>query len=169
MTVNLLRILPLVCVPLAIAVAAPLEIDPNTGQYRDLSYAALAEEGLSPEERTRLFGGETIHYGELIDGERTAAQRTAELAALTDLLSQPYSRAHGGGQRRPPGRVLKVGRAAVRKRWSSLSVCHGEATSANSSACPGVRRNRIKAGCMVATDIRGTPRVGRGSRESEEG
>ena len=86
MTVTLFRILPLVCAPLAIAVAAPLEIDPKTGQYRDLSYAALAEEGLSAEERTRLFGGETLHYGELTDGERSAAQR--ELAVLLGMIDE---------------------------------------------------------------------------------
>ena len=86
MPVNLFRILPLVFVPLAIALAAPLEIDPQTGQYRDLSYAALNEAGLSAEERTRLFGGETVHYGELTDGERSAAQK--QLADLLGMINE---------------------------------------------------------------------------------
>ena len=85
MIVKLLRILPLVSVPLATVLATPLEIDPKTGQYRDLSYAALTEEGLSAEERTRLFGGETIHYGELTDGERLTAQ--GELEGLLEMIN----------------------------------------------------------------------------------
>ena len=65
------------------AAAQPLAIDPQTGQYRDLSYEALTEQGLSWEERTRLFGGETIHYHELSDAQRTAKQRE-----LDELLTK---------------------------------------------------------------------------------
>ena len=46
-----------------------LIIDKNTGQYKDLSYDALTVEGLSWQDRTQLFGGETVDYGELTDAE----------------------------------------------------------------------------------------------------
>ncbi|MHC4481419.1 MAG: hypothetical protein ACYS1C_10700, partial [Planctomycetota bacterium] len=36
------------------AKAGPLVIDRETGQYKDLAYKALSDEGLSWEERTRL-------------------------------------------------------------------------------------------------------------------
>ena len=68
---------------LAADAAEPLRIDAETGQYKDLSYAALTDEGLSWEERTRLFGGETVHYGELTDELRKAKQQE-----LNRLLKQ---------------------------------------------------------------------------------
>ena len=52
----------------------PLIIDKNTGQYKDLSYDALTDEGLSCQARTQLFGGETVDYSELTDAERTKKQ-----------------------------------------------------------------------------------------------
>ncbi len=52
----------------------PLVFDEEIGHYRDLSYEALSDEGLSWEQRTRLFGGETIHYGELTDKERKSKE-----------------------------------------------------------------------------------------------
>ena len=58
----------------------PLIIDKNTGQYKDLSYDALTDEGLSWQDRTQLFGGETVDYGELTDAERTKKQ--SELKTL---------------------------------------------------------------------------------------
>ena len=53
----------------------PLVIDKNTGQYKDLSYDALTDVGLSWQNRTQLFGGETVNYGELTDTERTKKQK----------------------------------------------------------------------------------------------
>ena len=53
----------------------PLIIDKNTGQYKDLSYDALTDVGLSWQNRTQLFGGETVNYGELTDAERTKKQK----------------------------------------------------------------------------------------------
>ena len=70
-----------------VGAAEPLSIDRETGQYRDLSYSALTDEGLSWEERTRLFGGTTVHYGELTDEQRQATQR--ELAALLKKIDRP--------------------------------------------------------------------------------
>ena len=64
-------------------VDAQLVIDEKTGQYKDLSYSALTEAGLSREERTRLFGGETVHYHEL-----THAQRKAKKLELDGLLKK---------------------------------------------------------------------------------
>jgi len=57
-----------------------LVFDEKIGHYKDLSYEALTDEGLSWEARTRLFGGETVHYGELTDRQRKAKEK--ELAAL---------------------------------------------------------------------------------------
>jgi len=62
------------------AEAGPLVFDEEIGHYKDLSYEALSDEGLSWEERASLFGGETTHYGELTDKERKAKQK--ELKAL---------------------------------------------------------------------------------------
>ena len=53
----------------------PLLIDKNTGQYKNLSYDALTDVGLSWQNRTQLFGGETVNYGELKDTERTKKQK----------------------------------------------------------------------------------------------
>lgn len=61
----------------------PLLFDEEIGHYRDLSYDALTDEGLSWEERTRLFGGETVHYGEL-----TAEQRQAKEKELQNRLEK---------------------------------------------------------------------------------
>jgi len=58
----------------------PLVLDKETGHYKDLSYEALSDEGLPWEERAKLFGGETVHYGELTDQQRAAKE--AELAEL---------------------------------------------------------------------------------------
>jgi len=70
---------------LSTAYAAALVIDKQTGHYKDLSYEALSDEGLSWEERAKLFGGETVHYGELTDKERAA--KKAELAELQRRMS----------------------------------------------------------------------------------
>ncbi|MEM7233034.1 MAG: pectate lyase [Planctomycetota bacterium] len=58
----------------------PLVFDQAIGHYRDLSYEALSDEGLSWEERVKLFGGETVHYAELSDKER--ADKELELKEL---------------------------------------------------------------------------------------
>ena len=61
----------------------PMVLDKETGHYKDMSYEALSDEGLSWEQRTRLFGGETAHYGEL-----TAAERKARKKELKELLAK---------------------------------------------------------------------------------
>ncbi len=65
------------------AEAGPLVFDKEIGHYKDLSYEALTDEGLSLAERTSLFGGETVHYGEL-----TAKQRQAKQKELDSLLKK---------------------------------------------------------------------------------
>jgi len=65
------------------AEAAPMVIDKETGHFKDMSYEALTDEGLSWEQRTQLFGGETAHYGEL-----TAKQRQAKQLELNRLLDK---------------------------------------------------------------------------------
>jgi len=70
----------------ATAETPPLVIDKATGHYRDLSYEALNDEGLSWEEETRLFGGETATYGPLTDDRRKAKQKELdELLAEIDM------------------------------------------------------------------------------------
>jgi hypothetical protein len=86
---NVTPSLPLTLVMLAGLVASAagqLVIDTKTGQYKDLSYEALTDEGLSPEEKTRLFGGETVHYGELSDLQRETTER--ELAGLRKQIDR---------------------------------------------------------------------------------
>ncbi|KPK48834.1 MAG: hypothetical protein AMK72_05930 [Planctomycetes bacterium SM23_25] len=64
----------------------PLVLDKETGHYKDLSYEALSDEGLSWEQRTRLFGGETVHYGGLTDQQRKAKEKELqELLAKIDM------------------------------------------------------------------------------------
>ena len=65
------------------AEAGPMVFDKEIGHYKDLSYEALSDEGLSLQERTSLFGGETVHYGEL-----TARQRRARQKELDSLLKK---------------------------------------------------------------------------------
>ena len=60
----------------------PLVVDKTAGHSRDLSYEALTDEGLSWETRTRLFGGETVHYGELTDGQAPSLRRSSPLLSL---------------------------------------------------------------------------------------
>ncbi len=62
-------------------VSSPLVFDEKIGCYKDLSYEALTDEGLTRQERMRLFGGETVHYEEL-----TAKQRAAKEIELSLLL-----------------------------------------------------------------------------------
>ena len=63
--------------------AAAMVFDAEIGHYKDISYEALSDEGLSWEELTRIFGGETVHYGEL-----TGAQRKAKHKELGELLAK---------------------------------------------------------------------------------
>jgi len=67
----------------AMAQAEPMVFDKKIGHYKDMSYEALSDEGLSWEEKTRLFGGETATYGPL-----TAAQRKAKKKELKELLAK---------------------------------------------------------------------------------
>jgi len=64
----------------------PMVIDEETGHYKDMSYEALSDEGLSWEEKTRIFGGETATYGELTDAQREARKKELEeLLAMIDM------------------------------------------------------------------------------------
>jgi len=72
------------CVSAAVPVkAGPMIIDKETGHYKDMSYEALSDEGLSWEEKTRLFGGETATYGPLTDEQRREKEKE-----LKDLLAR---------------------------------------------------------------------------------
>jgi len=70
-------------IPGAAPAEGPLVFDEKIGHYRDLSFDALSDEGLSREQRTRLFGGETVHYEEL-----TVEERKTETRRLRDLLAK---------------------------------------------------------------------------------
>ena len=63
--------------------AEPMVFDKKIGHFKDMSYEALSDEGLSWEQRTRLFGGDTAAYGPL-----TAEQRKAKQKELKDLLAK---------------------------------------------------------------------------------
>ncbi|MBT7982926.1 MAG: hypothetical protein HN584_10170, partial [Akkermansiaceae bacterium] len=58
----------------------PLVIDNGTGHYKDLSYNKINDKKLSWKARTKLFGGETAHYPELSEDQRTGKE--AELKEL---------------------------------------------------------------------------------------
>ena len=51
-----------------------LVYDMKIGQYKDLSYEALSEKGLTWKERAQLFGGETVHYEALNHSQRLEKQ-----------------------------------------------------------------------------------------------
>jgi len=78
-----LVVLMALAVAAATAHAEPMVLDNATGHYKDLSYEALSDEGLSLQQRSWLFGGETVHYGPLTD-----AQRAARQSELEDLLAK---------------------------------------------------------------------------------
>ena len=63
--------------------AEPMVFDKEIGYFKDMSYDALSDEGLTWEQKTRLFGGETVHYGPLTDAQRKAKQKE-----LKDLLAK---------------------------------------------------------------------------------
>jgi len=75
--------LAVLMVSAATAQAEPMVFDKETGHFKDMSYEALSDEGLSWEQRTRIFGGETAAYGPL-----TAAQRKAKQKELKELLAK---------------------------------------------------------------------------------
>lgn len=74
----------------------PLVFDEKIGHYKDLSYEALSEEGLSWQQRTSLSGGQTVHYGELTDRQRCAREKE-----LADRLESWKSPAMIAGRERP--------------------------------------------------------------------
>ena len=67
----------------AVVNADPMVVDNDTGHYKDMSYQALSDEGLTWEEKTRLFGGETVAYGPL-----TNEQRKEKEKELKELLAK---------------------------------------------------------------------------------
>ena len=51
-----------------------LVYDAQIGHYKDLSYDALSEKGLTWKDRSQLFGGDTVHYESLTDRQRIEKQ-----------------------------------------------------------------------------------------------
>ncbi|MFH1731461.1 MAG: hypothetical protein ABIF82_07405, partial [Planctomycetota bacterium] len=78
-----LMVLMALVIAAATAQAEPMVFDEKIGHYKDMSYEALSDEGLSWEEKTRLVGGDTATYGPL-----TAAERKAKQKELKDLLAK---------------------------------------------------------------------------------
>ena len=68
---------------LALAQDAMLKIDAKTGLYKDLSYEALSDKGLTWKERALFFGGETIHYSDLTDRQRQEKQQQLDVLLRT--------------------------------------------------------------------------------------
>jgi len=66
--------------------AEGLVFDAPIGHYKDLSYEVLSDVGLSREARTRLFAGDTAHYGAL-DALDAASRRQKE-EELATLLAR---------------------------------------------------------------------------------
>ena len=63
-----------------------LEIDKKTGHYKSLSYDAITDQGLSWQDRAKLFGGETVYYEDLNNEQRT--EKENELKRLNRLSSK---------------------------------------------------------------------------------
>ena len=61
----------------------PMVMDKETGHFKDMSADALSDTGLSWEQRTRIFGGDTATYGPL-----TAEQRKAKQKELKEVLAK---------------------------------------------------------------------------------
>jgi len=61
----------------------PMVMDKATGHFKDMSADALSDTGLSWEQRTRIFGGDTATYGPL-----TAEQRKAKQKELKERLAK---------------------------------------------------------------------------------
>jgi len=87
--IRALVLLAVIALPSGLGAAAeadktpPMVFDEEIGHYKDMSYEALSDEGLSWEQRTRIFGGETATYGPL-----TAEQRKARQEELKELLAK---------------------------------------------------------------------------------
>ena len=62
-----------------------LEIDKKTGHYKSLSYDAITDQGLSWQDRAKLFGGETVYYEDLNNEQRT--EKENELKELLRRIS----------------------------------------------------------------------------------
>ena len=62
-----------------------LEIDKKTGHYKSLSYDAITDQGLSWQDRAKLFGGETVYYENLNNEQRT--EKENELKELLRRIS----------------------------------------------------------------------------------
>jgi hypothetical protein len=89
-------VLSFALIPVTVDVAVAEEllgIDSQSGHYRDLSYDALTDKGLSWQQRMELFGGDTADYGELTDDQRAAGQRELEtlLARIGVRESQKWA------------------------------------------------------------------------------
>jgi len=61
----------------------PLIFDQKIGHYRDVFYGALGYEDVTWQQRTGLFGGESVHSGELTDEERKIKENRIEAMLAT--------------------------------------------------------------------------------------
>ena len=75
---------PIIFTTPAGAADKPLVFDKSIGHFKDLSYEALTDSGLTTDQQQQLFGGETAHYGPLTDKQR--ATKRQELEALQSRI-----------------------------------------------------------------------------------
>ena len=75
---------PIIFTTPAGAADKPLVFDKSIGHFKDLSYEALTDSGLTTDQQQQLFGGETAHYGPLTDKQR--ATKRQELEALLSRI-----------------------------------------------------------------------------------
>ncbi|MED5452968.1 MAG: pectate lyase, partial [Verrucomicrobiota bacterium] len=83
-----------------------LVYDAKIGQYKDLSYDALSEKGLTWKARAQLFGGDTVHYESLTDRQRIEKQKELKELLLAIKIRETNNWADPGLADRVEAEIL---------------------------------------------------------------
>ncbi len=83
-----------------------LVYDAKIGQYKDLSYDALSEKGLTWKARAQLFGGDTVHYESLTDRQRIEKQEELKELLLAIKIRETSNWADPGLADRVEAEIL---------------------------------------------------------------
>ena len=83
-----------------------LVYDAKIGQYKDLSYDALSEKGLTWKARAQLFGGDTVHYESLTDRQRIEKQKELKELLLAIKIRETSNWADPGLADRVEAEIL---------------------------------------------------------------
>ena len=83
-----------------------LVYDAKIGHYKDLSYDALSEKGLTWKDRSQLFGGDTVHYESLTDRQRIEKQEKLKELLLAIKIRETSNWADPGLADRVEAEIL---------------------------------------------------------------